>query len=145
MTAQEPDTAIVRCQRCSDLPEPHVPARRFSCDVCGARVWLSESLAAEIADRQMKCVTRCVSCHGQEERAEVEMGVLPGQIDTLRAAGLTEDDIAMVLALADVAGIDQDLYDVLGRVVQVGSPEHAAWKEALERASQVIAATVRRN
>lgn len=65
------NTDIVACSLVSDWPKPPIPSFNVGCDVCGARVWISQQAPIEPIRLCPACATaqNVAKCHDVVELA----------------------------------------------------------------------------
>lgn len=137
------DVAIIRSRRCSSGP-PAVGSHRQPCDICGAEVWISDVLRAEVAAKYRVVKARCIQCVGQEQILPHDL--LPGQVAELHQAGLTDFEIVSTLALGMVMGGHDDLPMAMREIIEdpTGPLAHR-FRDAFKQVELQILALQRRN
>lgn len=106
MNDDEDDEIRVLCQRTVDMDEPITASTIRPCERCGVDLWASRALIDELDERypDREIGYFCPLCVGPVEQEEWS-GVLPGQVREMRAAGMTDAEIAHIVAVVKVAGV----------------------------------------
>lgn len=138
---------VVRCMRVADFPIPAAglgSAKQMPCESCGEAVWLSNTTATHVQARAAKMWVYCTHC--DDVPTGGELIILPGQIDELRALGMSEQDVIFALALAKVSDgrlAGADPLDILR--AGVGSELGQEFLKALAEMTVLVRGHSRRN
>lgn len=105
---KESDDLIIRCVRCTELEVPGTPtSRKRQCEDCGEDIWFDTQLLASAkkryADKPIHLL--CLACSA-EVAAKEPIQMMPEQVNSMRARGLTDHQIAWAFAIGECIGGD---------------------------------------
>jgi hypothetical protein len=131
----EPELAYIRCLRVTEISRPMAGSEIRQ---CGEDVWFDARLTDEIgADSAL--VIHCRQCVAP---AGAEIKCTPGQVRRLRAEGVTDEQIAELIAAAETAGPAGDIRLVFLQVETFPRSAIAeTFRAALVRARTFVALT----
>lgn len=99
--SEEPEVAIIGCATANE--PPRVPSTHMRCVKCGNRVWVSDTLLTDLADRGVEpdnihpmCLYTCVVLPD-----DVQHDVTEGQRRELHARGFSDEQIDEMIELAN--------------------------------------------
>lgn len=99
----EPDEAVLICQRCSQLASPHIESEKRQCSGCGEAVWVDTTSLEVIAERvDVRIRICCLVCAPDMSPGNTTMTA--GQLERLLAEGFSPHDVAHLWALMAVGG-----------------------------------------